>query len=134
MKAIIKYLCLVSAGFPMSSLAQIEMTHSKNGVYDMYSVINPVDSSFSFIIEADGDSAGEKDLYNAILNQTDSMMYRFYGDKYDSEARNEMHKKLLKDLKKKQKESARNRRKLVRKANNYFNKKVIKEHLRPDKV
>ena len=98
--------------------AQTELTHIKTDAYDAYSVssLNSNDSTFemkvSLSLEGDVSVA---EINNILINQLDSIMYSKYGDEYDSKAKEELHKKMLKDIKKKDKEFARKNKKLNRK-------------------
>ena len=112
-----RILCfLVLASIATAANAQIDMTHMKTERYDAYSVsmVNPLDSTFDLSVSFEGDKISSKEVYDFFFSQLDSIMYSEYGDKYDSKAQEALHKKMFKDLKKKNREAVKKRKKIMK--------------------
>ena len=119
-----------------TSGTQIEFTHVKSQGLDTYSLteVNPADSTFDIRVTIEGDNVNIQEMYDALFCQLDSIMYSQYGDKYDNKAREEYHKKLLKDLKnlkKKHKKYVRENKKLSRSLKKSLKKELKEELKRP---
>lgn len=141
---VLKLFCFISlACLPIAAGAQIEFTgaqidfnHVKSERYDVYSLteVNPADSTFDIRVTIEGDNVNIQEMYDALFCELDSIMYSQYGDKYDNKAREEYHKKLLKDLKnlkKKHKKNVRENKKLSRSLKKSLKKELKEELKRP---
>ena len=106
--------------------AQVDMTHIKTNGYDAYavSVVNATDSTFKLNLSVSAD--GNINVNDLIFNQIDSIMYSHYGDAYDDKAKEELHKKMIKDMKKQNKGTDRKTKKFQRKVKRAFRKKAKK--------
>lgn len=126
-----RILCfLLLASIATAANAQIDMTHMKTERYDAYSVsmVNPLDSTFDLSVSFEGDKISSKEVYDFFFSQLDSIMYSEYGDKYDSKAQEALHKKMFKDLKKKNREAVKKRKKIMKEEH----KKLKKAMKSPD--
>ena len=113
----LRVLCLmVLASIATAANAQIDMTHMKTEGYDAYAVrmVNPLDSTFDLSVSIEGDKISTKEAYDFLFNQLDSVMNIQLGDRYDSKTKEELHKKMLKNLKKKNREAEKKRKKIMK--------------------
>ena len=120
---ILVLVCIAPAAF-----AQVDVTHVKAEGYDAYSVssVNPADSSFTLNMIIEGDNISKDEVFDLIFSQMDSIMYIQMGDKYDDKAREETHKKIIKNSEKKLKQKEKERKKFARKTRKAFKKELRK--------